>query len=172
MVWYYLMLPFTFILKLFYSLFNSYGVAIILFSLAIKVVLFPLSLKGKKGMIQMNMLAGEQQKLQKQYGKDQARYQEELQKLYTREGVSPTGGCLWSMIPLFILFPIYAVVRRPLKYWLGLGQDAITAITAAVTGLLGETMNKGYPEISIASAFFKDSKILSAAQAAAPDANL
>ena len=170
-IWYYLMLPFTFILKLFYSLFNSYGVAIILFSLAIKVVLFPLSLKGKKGMIQMNMLAGQQQKLQKQYGKDQARYQEELQKLYDREGVNPTGGCLWSMIPLFILFPIYAVVRRPLKYWLGLGQGAIEAITAAVTGA-GVALNTGYPEISIISEFFKNNSILNVAKAAAPDANL
>ena len=170
--WYYLMVPFTFILKLFYSLFNNYGFAIILFSLAIKVVLFPLSLKGKKGMIQMNMLAGEQQKLQKQYGKDQVRYNEELQKLYAREGVNPSSGCLWTMFPLFILFPIYAVVRRPLKYWLGLTDTVIASITTAVTGLLGDTMNKAYPEISIASSFFKDSKILGAAQAAAPEANL
>ena len=74
--WYYLMFPFTWLLKFFYSFFNSYGIAIILFSLAIKVILFPLSLKGKKSMIQMNMLSGKLQKLQKQYAKDQARYQE------------------------------------------------------------------------------------------------
>ena len=46
------MVPFTAILKLFYSIFSNYGIAIILFSLAIKVILFPLSLKGKKSMIQ------------------------------------------------------------------------------------------------------------------------
>ena len=95
-IWYYLMFPFTWLLKFFYSFFNSYGIAIILFSLAIKVILFPLSLKGKKSMIQMNMLSGKLQKLQKQYAKDQARYQEEMQKLYEKEGVNPSGGCLWS----------------------------------------------------------------------------
>ena len=168
---YYLMLPFTAILKLFYSLFNNYGVAIILFSLAIKIILFPFSLKGKKGMIQMNMLAGQQQKLQKQYGKDQQRYQEELQKLYDKEGVNPMGGCLWTMLPLLILFPVYAVVRRPLKYWMGLTYPVIEAITAAVTGA-GAALNPTYPEISIVSAFFKNNTVLSAAQAAAPEAVL
>ena len=168
---YYLMLPFTAILKLFYSLFNNYGVAIILFSLAIKVILFPFSLKGKKGMIQMNMLAGQQQKLQKQYGKDQQRYNEELQKLYDKEGINPMGGCLWTMLPLLILFPVYAVVRRPLKYWMGLNDTIIAAITTAVTGT-GATLNQAYPEISIVSAFFKNNSVLNAAQAAAPEATL
>ena len=170
-IWYYLMLPFTGILKLFYSLFNNYGVAIILFSLAIKVILFPFSLKGKKGMIQMNMLAGQQQKLQKQYGKDQQRYNEELQKLYEKEGVNPMGGCLWSFLPILILFPVYAIVRRPLKYWLGLADPVIAAITTAVTGA-GATLNPTYPEISIASEFFKSGAILSAGQTAAPEATL
>ena len=170
-IWYYLMLPFTAILKLFYGIFNNYGVAIILFSLAIKIILFPFSLKGKKGMIQMNMLASQQQKLQKQYGKDQQRYNEELQKLYDKEGVNPMGGCLWSMLPLLILFPVYAIVRRPLKYWLGLTDTVIAAITTAVTGA-GATLNRAYPEISIASEFFKSNSILSAGQAAAPEATL
>ena len=166
-IWYYLMFPFTWLLKFFYSFFNSYGIAIILFSLAIKVILFPLSLKGKKSMIQMNMLSGKLQKLQKQYAKDQARYQEEMQKLYEKEGVNPSGGCLWSMIPLFILFPIYAVVRRPLKYWLGLTETAITAITTAVTGA-GATLSRGYPEIDIVSKLFNNPGLLNTAQAAAP----
>lgn len=170
-IWYYLMVPFTFILKLFYNLFNNYGVAIILFSLAIKVVLFPLSLKGKKSMIQMNMLSGQQQKLQKQYANNPQKLNEEVQKLYEREGVSMSGGCLWSMIPILILFPIFAVVRRPLKYWLGLSEPVIAAVTTAVTGA-GVTLNGGYGEISIVSEFFKTPSVLATAQATAPEANL
>lgn len=170
-IWYILMVPFTAMLKLFYNVFNNYGVAIILFSLAIKVILFPLSLKGKKSMIKMNMISAQQQKLQKQYGKDQARLNEELNKLYEKEGVNPMGGCLWSMLPLLILFPVYAVVRRPLKYWLGLTDTVIKAVTTAVTGA-GAELNAGYPEISIVSEFFKTPSILSTAQTAAPEANL
>ena len=168
---YYLMMPFTWLLTFLYQFFNSYGIALILFALVVKVILFPLSLKGKKGMIQMNMLNGKIQKLQKQYAKDQARYQEEMQKLYEKEGVNPSGGCLWSMIPLFILFPIYAVVRRPLKYWLGLTETAITAIITAVTGA-GATLSRGYPEIDIVSKLFNNPGLLNTAQAAAPEADL
>ena len=71
---YYALTPFTWLLMFFYQFFNSYGVALILFALAVKLILYPLSLKGKRSMIQMNMLSGKLQKLQKQYGKDQARY--------------------------------------------------------------------------------------------------
>ena len=170
-IWYTLMLPFTWLLKVFYSFFNNYGIAIILFSLAIKVILFPLSLKGKKSMIQMNMLSGRLQKLQKQYANNQQKYQEEMQKLYEKEGVNPSGGCLWSFIPLFILFPIYAVVRRPLKYWLGLNDTIIAAVTTAVTGT-GAVLNKNYPEISIVSHFFNEPSLLQTAQTAVPEANL
>ena len=108
---YYIMTPFTWLLMFFYNFFNSYGVALILFALVVKLILFPLSLKGKRSMIQMNMLSGKMQKLQKQYGKDQARYNEEVQKLYAKENVNPMGGCLWSMLPLLILLPLYVNFR-------------------------------------------------------------
>lgn len=170
-IWYYLMVPFTAILKLFYSIFSNYGIAIILFSLAIKAILFPLSLKGKKSMIQMNMLSGEQQKLQKQYANNQQKYQEEVQKLYEREGVSMGGGCLWSFLPILILFPIFAVVRRPLKYWLGLAEPVINAVTEAVKNA-GLTLSAGYPEIDMVSHFYTDPGLLSTAQAAAPEATI
>ena len=170
-IWYYLMTPFTWLLKMFYGLFgNSYGLAIILFALVVKLITFPLSLKGKRGMIQMNMLNGKLQALQKRYGKDQNRYNEEVQKLYAKEGVNPMGGCLWSMLPLLILFPVYAVVRRPMKYWLGLSDAVINTVTTAVTGA-GITLNRGYPEISMVSHFFQDPAALATAQAAAGEAS-
>lgn len=170
-IWYYLMMPFTFMLKLFYNLFNSYGIAIILFSLLIKVILFPLSLKGKKSMIQMNMLSGQQQKLQKQYANNPQKLNEEINKLYEKEGVNSMGGCLWTMVPLLILFPVFAVVRRPMKYWLGLGDSVIEAVTNAVKNA-GITLSAGYPEIDMVSHFYKDPGLLATARAAAPEANI
>ena len=169
-IWYYLMVPFTAILKLFYSIFSNYGIAIILFSLAIKVILFPLSLKGKKSMIQMNMLSGEQQKLQKQYANNQQKYQEEVQKLYEREGVSMGGGCLWSFLPMFILIPSSPSCGS-LKYWLGLAEPVINAVTEAVKNA-GLTLSAGYPEIDMVSHFYTDPGLLSTAQAAAPEATI
>ena len=124
--------PFVWVLMFFYNFFNSYGFALLFFALVVKVILFPLSLKGKRSMIQMNMLSGKMQKLQKQFGKDQARYNEEVQKLYDKEHVNPMGGCLWSMLPMLFLFPLYAIIRQPLTYMMGLTGDQITAIAGAV----------------------------------------
>ena len=86
--------PFVWLLEWFNSWFNSYGLALILFAVVVKVVLFPLSLKGKRSMIQMNMLSGQMQKLQKQYGNNRERYNLEVQKLYEKEKVNPMCGCL------------------------------------------------------------------------------
>lgn len=172
---YYLMMPFTWLLTALYQFFNSYGIALILFALVVKVLLFPLSLKGKKGMIQMNMLNGKIQKLQKQYAKDQQRYQMEVQKLYDKEGANPMSGCLWSFLPLLILLPLYAIIRQPLKYMMGLTGDQITAVAqalnwgsvAASNGWIKEAAefaNVGYNQLYLASLITPDK--LAAAQAA------
>lgn len=159
---YYLMMPFTWLLTMLYQFFNSYGIALMFFALVVKVILFPLSLKGKRGMIQMNMLNGKIQKLQKQYAKDQQKYQQEVQKLYEKEGGNPMGGCLWSFLPLFILLPLYAIIRQPLKYMMGLTGDQITAVAqalnwgsvAASNGWIKEAAefaNVGYNQLYLAS---------------------
>ena len=131
---YVIMTPFVWVLDTFYSFVGSYGIALILFTLVVRLILFPVSLKGKKSMIQMNMLSGKLQKLQKQYAKDQARYQEEMQKLYEKEGVNPMGGCLWSFLPLLILFPLYAIIRQPLKYMMGMTYQQMVDVGNNVLG--------------------------------------
>ena len=62
--------PFVWLLQVFYDWCGSYGLALILFAIVVKLILFPFSLKGKRSMIQMNMLSGKMNKLQKQYGKN------------------------------------------------------------------------------------------------------
>ncbi|MEG2679099.1 MAG: YidC/Oxa1 family membrane protein insertase, partial [Oscillospiraceae bacterium] len=131
------MTPFSWLMKVLYTLlFENYGLALIVFALIVKVILFPFSLKGKKSMIQTTMLQTKINQLQKQFGKDKNRYNEELQKLYAKENVNPMGGCVWSMLPMLVLFPLYAVVRRPLRYLCGLADPAIAALTATVTPLM------------------------------------
>ncbi len=180
-IWYTLMTPFTWLLLFFYRFFSSYGVALILFALVVKLILFPLSLKGKRSMIQMNMLSGKMQKLQKQYGKDPNRYNAEVQKLYDKEGVNPMGGCLWSLLPLFILFPLYAIIRQPMKYMMGMtyqqmvevGNNVLNwASAASQNGWIREaaqlteaTVKAGYNQLYLASLITPAN--LSAVQAAA-----
>ena len=148
----FIIVPFSWLLNVFYNFTQNYGLAIILFALVVKIVLFPLSMKGKKSMIQMSMLSGKLDKLKKQYGKDQARYNEEMQKLYEREKVNPMGGCLWSFLPLLILLPLYAIIREPLKYLMDLSPEQITAV-AEMLG--GEFKKNGYEQLQMA-ALIKD----------------
>ena len=122
--------PFAWLLLFFYNLFNSYGLALILFGVVIKLVLFPVTLKSKKSMIQTTMLSSKMQQLQKQYGKDKERYNLELQKLYQREKVNPMGGCLWSLIPMFVLIALFGIIREPLTYFMHLSVEQIQALAA------------------------------------------
>lgn len=136
--------PFAWLLQLFYNFCGSYGLALILFAVVVKVVLFPLSLKGKRSMIQMNILSGQMQKLQKQYGKDKQRYNLEVQKLYEKEKINPMGGCLWSFIPLIILMILYPIIREPIHYMMGI-NDAETLNTIAQTvGWSTQAVNMGW----------------------------
>lgn len=138
-------IPFAALIRWLYAITNSYGVAIILFSLVVKLVMLPFQMKSKRSMVRMGRLSGRQAELQKQYAKNQQKYQEELQKLYTEEGINPMGGCLWSFLPLFILVPLYSVIRQPITYFMGLSDQACSALReAAITlGYAPEQLKNG-----------------------------
>ena len=157
-----LLTPFVWVLMLFYELFDNYGIALILFAVLVKVILFPLSIKAKRSMIQMNMLNGQMQKLQKMYGNNREKYNLEVQKLYEKEKVNPMGGCLWSMLPLVILLPLYAIIRQPLTYLMNLTPDVISEVARVVdwnnaavsAGWIKEAAdfaNVGYNQLYLAS---------------------
>lgn len=131
--------PFSWLITVFNDLFGNYGAALILFALLVKLILFPFSLKGKRSMIQMNALSAKMNKLQKMYGNNKEKYNLEVQKLYEKENVNPMGGCLWSMLPLLILLPLYYIVREPLTYMMGLTTDQITALLGALPTTVAQT---------------------------------
>ena len=85
---YYICVPFAWLVRLFYNLTNSYGVALILFTLVIKLIMLPFQMKSKKSMMRMSRVSGQMQDLQKRYAKNQAKLQEEMQKLYEEEGIT------------------------------------------------------------------------------------
>ena len=126
--------PFAKLLLLFYNITGSYGVALILFSLVIRLVLFPVFLKGRKGMLGMSSLAEKQKVLQQKYARDREKYSQELQKLYEQEGVKPSAGCLWSLLPLPFLMVLYAIIRQPLTYLLNMSQDQFNVVSNLLYG--------------------------------------
>lgn len=108
--------PFGYLLEWLYEFTTNYGLALILFSLIVKLILMPISAKSKKSMMKMSRLSPEIQALQKKYADDPQKANQAVQKLYKDEGVSMTGGCLWSLVPLLIMLPLYYVIREPLIY--------------------------------------------------------
>ena len=157
--------PFAMLLMFLYEFFNSYGLALILFGVIVKIILFPVTLKSKKSMIQMNMLSGQMNKLKAQYGKDMARYNEEVQKLYEREKVNPMGGCVWSLIPMFVLIGLYGIIREPLTAMMDLPKDMLETV-ATITGIANEGT---YPQIAMVEAL-NNSATLEAVKAAVGEA--
>ncbi|WP_297212337.1 YidC/Oxa1 family membrane protein insertase [uncultured Flavonifractor sp.] len=143
--------PFSWLLEVFYNFCGSYGLALILFALVVKVVLFPLSLKGKRSMIQMNMLQGQMQKLQKQYGNNRERYNEEVQKLYAKEKINPMGGCLWSFIPLIILMVLYPIIRLPIHYMMGISDTGVLNTIAQTVNWNAVALDMGWIKEAVES---------------------
>lgn len=131
-------IPFGYVLEFFYNLFNNYGLALVLFSLAVKVILLPISAKSKKTMMKTSRLQPKLKQIELACGDDKAKYQQEVQQLYKDEGVSMFGGCLWSLIPLLILLPLYTVIREPLEYMMHIDGDVVAQIKSAVEATLPE----------------------------------
>lgn len=130
---YFICIPFAALLRLFYNLTGSYGFAIILFTLVIKLILLPFQMKSKKSMVRMSRMSGKMKEIQKKYANNQAKMNEEMQKFYAEEGVNPMSGCLWSFLPLPILLALYSIIRQPITHFMMLGEDVVQKLVTAAT---------------------------------------
>ncbi len=136
---------FGYVLEFFYNFTNNYGLALILFSLAVKVILFPASAKSKKSMMKTSRLQPQLKQLELAYGDDKQGYQQAVSQLYKEEGISMFGGCLWSLLPLLIIIPLYRVVQEPLTYIRHLDADVIAQLKEVYSSMEGVALDKvGY----------------------------
>ena len=138
--------PFGWLLSVLYDFTSSYGLALIIFAVIVKVVLLPISAKSKKNSMKMSRLQPRLTAIQEKYAGDQVKMNEEMQALYKSENVSMGGGCLWSFIPLLILFPLYTVVREPIQYMLG--------ETAEVAAKIVEIIKSNAPDLFSGNAYY------------------
>lgn len=146
--------PFGYLLSFLYQLTGNYGVAMILFAVLVQVVLLPINAKSKKSMMKMSRLTPRVQEIQSRYANDPQKQNELIQKLYRDEGASMGGGCLWSLIPLLILWPLLAVVRQPITYILmesaDVAQQIVTVIKDAAPSMFSS--NSYYDQVIAAQA--------------------
>ena len=130
-------IPFGYVLDLLYRLVDNYGLALILFALVVQLLMLPISAKSKKSMMKMSRISPRIQAIKDKYPNDQQKQNEAIAKLQKEEGVGMgCGGCLWSLVPLLILIPLYGVIRQPIEFMLH--ESAETA--AAIVGVVKENL--------------------------------
>ncbi len=120
-----------------FEMVQNYGVAIILFALIVKLITLPFQLKSKKSMMRTSRMTPRLKELEKKFGNDRQRYQEEVNKLYKEEGVNPMSGCLWSFLPFPILIALYQAIRFPITVMMGVAEDLL-AEGGAIANKLSE----------------------------------
>ena len=100
----------------FYALIPSYGLAIILLTLAVRILLLPLSIKQTRSMREMAKIQPEVKKLQAKHKGDRQKLNEEMMALYKEHGVNPFGGCGPLILQFPVLIGLFYVIRSPLSY--------------------------------------------------------
>ena len=151
-IWDIVQVPFGLLMSYLYQFTQNYGWALILFSLAVKLVLMPATAKAKKSTMKMSRLTPQIEAIKIKYENDQQKQGEAMRELYKEEGVSMGGGCLWSLLPLLILFPLYTVVRQPITYMLRETAEAATVIVDIIKAEMPDMFaaNKFYEQMTAA----------------------
>ena len=142
--------PLGLIMRLLYNLLHSYGWSLILFTLLIKLVMVPLSIKQQKSSAKIAAIQPQMQEIQKMYAKNQQKMNEEMQKLYEREKYNPAGGCLPMLITFLVLFGLIDVIYNPMRHILGMSNEVIAQATEILKGL-GIAFSQYSPQTAIIS---------------------
>ncbi len=113
---------FGYLLNALYTIFNNYGIAIIVFSVILRIILIPITIKQQKSMKKSAELQAEMQELSKKYKNNPEKLNQETIELYKREKMSPFSGCLSSIVQLVIILAVFWLVSQPLTYMKGLNK--------------------------------------------------
>ena len=134
---------------------KDFGLSIIVFTVIVKLILFPFSVKQQKSMAGTARLSKKQKELQEKYANNRQKLQEETSKLYEKEGVKPMGGCLTTIIPFLVIFGIFYAVAYPLTNTLHLNSEDVNNALSYINTIPGyaASANPTYQEISLLKVF-------------------
>ena len=139
---------FGYVLKLLYDIVGNYGWAIILFSVIVKLIMIPISIKQQRTMKKNEKIQAEFKQIQFKYKNEPEKLNQEMMALYKREGMNPFSGCLSSIIQIILLFSVFLLVRQPLTYMVKMDKDVISDMEKIVAEQ--NTNTKGaYEEIAV-----------------------
>lgn len=141
---------FGYLLNALYNVFNNYGVAIIIFSVILRIILIPITIKQQKSMKKSAELQEEMKEIQRKYKNNPEKLNQETIDLYKREKLSPFAGCFSSIIQLVIILSVFWLVSQPLTY---MKKIDINIINDYKTQLQQEGNQSTYSEIAIINRF-------------------
>jgi len=107
--------PMFSVLALLYNVVHNWGIAIIVFVILVRIILFPLTYRGMVSMYKMKEMAPKMKELKEKYGKDPQKFQMKMMELYKKEGANPLGGCLPMLLQIPIFFAIYRVLINAIE---------------------------------------------------------
>ena len=125
-------IPFGWLMRGCYMLVKNYGIALFIFTLIIKLLMVPSSIKQQKSSARMAKLAPKREQIAKKYANNREKLNEATMELYNQEGISPASGCGSMLITYLILFAIIEVVYAPMTYISGIDSEKITAASQTV----------------------------------------
>ena len=139
---------FGYVLNFIYEIVKNYGLAIIIFSILVKVLMIPMSIKQQKTMKKSQKIQGKMKEIQFKYKNNPEMLNKATQELYKSENMSPFSGCLSAIVQIILLFAVFYLVRSPLTYM----KKIDTSVTNKYSKIIREnnlSTNSAYPEIEI-----------------------
>ena len=139
---------FGYLLNFIYNFVNNYGLAMIIFTLVIKLVMLPLSIKQQKMLKKSTKLQEKMKILQFKYKNDPEKLNQEMMNLYKEEKMNPFSGCFSTIIQFILLISIFYMVRSPLTYMKKVDTETVNTYVQQLKDS-GKEVSAAYPEIDI-----------------------
>ena len=139
---------FGYLLEFIYGFINNYGLAIIFFTIVIKILFIPFSVKQQRTMKKTAKIQEKMKIIQFKYKNNPEKMNQEVMELYKTEKMSPFSGCLTAIIQLILLFSIFYLVRSPLTFMQKIPTENINQYVSQLQES-GKSVSSAYPEIDI-----------------------
>ena len=150
---------FGYVLNWIYFLVQNYGLAIILFSILVKILMLPLSIKQQKTLKKNEKVQNEMKILQVKHKGNPEKLNQEMMELYKREKINPLSGCFSVIIQFILILSMFYLVRSPLTYMKKIDSAKIEQQITEVKEKNGEqNISKTYPEMAVIE-YLKDNDI-------------
>lgn len=141
--------------------FHNYGFAIIIFTVLVKLVLLPLTVKQYRSSAKMQEIQPLIQEVQKRYKNDKEKLNQEMMKVYQENNYNPAGGCLPMLVQMPILISLYWVIAQPIKFMLLKSAEQITTLIDITTKAIGASKMSYLKELAALNYFNENREALS-----------